>query len=97
MERDRRERLIFAANFDAFFGFDRLMDAVGIPPAVHQAPRKLIDDDDFAVFDDVLLVAMEEIPRLERRVELVRQLDVALIVEILNAEHLLDFGDARLR
>ncbi len=49
---------------------------------------------DFAIFDDVLLVAMEEVPCLERRVELMSQLDVTLFVEILNAQHLFDSGDA---
>ncbi len=64
---------------------------------VHQAAGELVDDDDFTVFDDVLLIAMEEIPRLQRRVELVREFDVALIVQIRDAEHLLDFGDAGFR
>ena len=95
LERDRRERLILAANLDAFLRLDRLMDAVGVAPAVHQPSGELVDDDDFAVLDDVLLIAMEEIPRLERGVELVRQLDVALLVEIRDAEHLLDVRDAR--
>ena len=94
LEGDRRERLILAAHFDAFLRFDRLVDAVGVAPAVHQAPGELVDDDHFAVLDDVLLVAMEEIPRLERGVELMRELDVALVVEVRDAEHLLDLGDA---
>ena len=97
LEGDRGERLVLAANLDAFLRFDRLMDAVGVAPAVHQAAGELVDDDHFAVLDDVLLIAMEEIPRLERGVELVRQLDVALLVQILNAEHLLDLRDAGFR
>ena len=46
LEGDRRERLILAADFDAFFGFDRLMNAVGVAAAVHQAAGELVDDDD---------------------------------------------------
>ena len=94
LERDRRERLVLAANEQTFLRFDRLMDAVGVAPAVHQAAGELVDDDDLAVFDDVLLIFVEEMPRLERRVELVRQLEVALIVEVRDAEDLLDLGDA---
>ena len=95
LERDRGERLVLAPYLDAFFGFDRLVDAVGVAPAVHQTAGKLVDDDHFAFFNDVLLIEMKEIPRFECRVELMRQLDIALIVEILNAQHLLDLGDAR--
>ena len=97
LEGDRRERLILAANLDAFFRFDRLVDTVGVTASVHQTAGELVDDDHFAVFDDVLLIAMEQIPRLERCVELMRELDVALIVEVRNAEHLLDLRDAGFR
>ena len=72
------------------------MDALGIAAAVHQTAGELIDDDDFAVLDDVLLILVKQMPRFERGVELMRQLEVALIVEIGYAEDLLDFGDALL-
>ncbi len=72
------------------------MDAVGIAAAVHQASGELVDDDDLAVFDDVLLIFVEEVPRLERGVELVGELEVALIVEVGDAQHLLDLGDTLL-
>src|SRR5262249_36816847 len=97
LERDRRQRLILASNLDAFLGFDRLMDAVRVAAAVHQPSRKFVDDDDFAVFDDVMLIGVEEMPRFERRVELVRQLDIALVVEILDTQHLFDRSDAGFR
>ena len=97
LERDRGERLILAAHVEAFFGFDRLMDTLGIAAAVHQSAGELIDDDDFAILDDVLLILVEQMPRLERRVELMRQLEVALIVEVGDAENLLDFRNALFR
>ncbi len=52
---------------------------------------------DLTVLDDVLLLFVEEIPGFERGVQLVRKLDVALIVEVADPEHLLDFGDAGFR
>ena len=97
LERDRGERLVLAADRQAFLRFDRLVNAVGIAAAVHEAPGELVDDDDFAVLDDVLLVLVEQMPRLERRVELVRQLEVALIVEVGDAEDLLDLGHTLFR
>ena len=94
LEGDRRERLVLAAHVEAFLGLDRLMDAVGVAAAVHQAAGELVDDDDLAVLDDVLLVVVEQVPRLERGVELMRQFEVALVVEVGDAEHPLDLGDA---
>ena len=96
LEGDRRERLVLAADLDAFLRLDRLVDAVGVAAAVHQPAGELVDDDHLAVLDDVLLVAVEEIPGLQRRVELVGQLEVALVVEVRDAQHLLDLRDALL-
>ncbi len=96
LEGDRRERLVLAANVQPFLRLDRLVDAVGVAPAVHQAAGELVDDDHLAVLDDVLLVLVEQVPRLQRRVELVRQLEVALVVQVRDAEHLLDLRDALL-
>ena len=70
------------------------MDAVGVAAAVHEPAGELVDDDDFALFDDVLLILVEQVPRLERGVQLMRQFEIPLVVEVLDAQHLLDFGDA---
>src|ERR1700694_521053 len=59
LKRDGRKRLVFALDLDAFFGLDGLMDAVGIAASVHEASGELVDDDDLAVFDDVLFVKTE--------------------------------------
>ena len=97
LERDGRQRLVLAANRDAFLGLDGLVDAVGIAAPVHQTSRELVHDDDLAVLDDVLLVLVEQVPRFQCGVELVGELDVALIVEVRDAQHLLDLGHARFR
>ncbi len=94
LEGDRRERLVLAADLQPFLRLDGLVDTVGVAPAVHQPAGELVDDDDLAVLDDVLLVLVEEVPRPQRRVELVGQLEVALVVEVLDAQHLLDLGHA---
>jgi hypothetical protein len=46
LERDGRERLVLALDRDAFLRLDRLVQALGPPPAGHQAPGELVDDDD---------------------------------------------------
>ena len=55
---DGGERLVFALDLDAFFGFDGLVQAVGPAAAGHLASGKFVDDDDFAVFHDVVDVAL---------------------------------------
>src|SRR5258708_6105102 len=54
LEGNRGERLVFALDFHAFFGFHGLVQTVGPAAAGHLAARKFIDDDDFAVLYDII-------------------------------------------
>ena len=47
----------------------------------HHATGKFVNNDDFAVADDVVLVAMEDRFCLERLLEIVCQIDVAVVVD----------------
>jgi hypothetical protein len=49
---DGGERLVFPFDLDLFLGLHRLVQAVAPAAAGHQTPRELVNDDDFAVFDD---------------------------------------------
>ena len=73
LERDRCERLVFALDRHAFLRLDRLVQAVGPASARHQAPGEFIDDDHLAVLHDVMLVAVEQRMRAQRRVQMVHQ------------------------
>ena len=44
LERDRRERLVLAADRDPLLRLDRLVQPVGPAPAGHHAARELVDD-----------------------------------------------------
>ncbi len=81
LEGDRRERLVLALDRHALLRLDRLVQAVGPAPAAHQAAGELVDDDDFAVLHDVVLVAVVEMPRPQRRIDVVHQRDVGRVVE----------------
>ncbi len=64
-----------------FLGFQRLMQALRIAPARHHAAGELVDDDDFVVADDVVLVAGEQRMRAQRLVDVVNHRDVLDVVE----------------
>ena len=58
LEGDRGQRLVFRLDLDVLLGFQRLVQAFGIAAALHHAAGELVDDDDFVVADDVVLVAV---------------------------------------
>jgi hypothetical protein len=60
LEGNRGQRLVFRLNLHVFLGFQRLMQAFGIAAPLHHAAGELVDDDDLAVADDVILVAREQ-------------------------------------
>ena len=70
-------------TLDAFLGLDGLVQAFGVAPAVHQAAGELVDDDDLAVFDDVVLVAPVEHVGAQRVVQVGSHLEVLAVVEVL--------------
>ncbi len=50
-------------------------------PTGHRAPRELVDDDDLAVLDDVIDIALEQVVGAQRGIEVVQQDDVRGAVE----------------
>ncbi len=90
LEGDGGERLVFLADGDAFLGFDRLVEAVGPAAAGHQAAGELVDDDDLAVFDDVLDVALVEVVRLDGDFDVVLEVPVLGVGDVADAEQLFD-------
>ena len=57
LEGDGGEGLILALDLDAFLGFHGLVQTIAPAAAGHQAAGEFVDDDDFAVFHHVILVA----------------------------------------
>src|SRR5712671_4977520 len=89
LEGDRREGLIFALDLDAFFGFNGLVQPVGPAAAGHLAAGKFIDDDDFAVFVDVVDVNFVQRMRAQGLVDVVHRVDIGGIGHIGQAEEAL--------
>ena len=83
-------------------GFERLMQALRIAPARHHAAGEFVDDHDFAVADDVILVALEQLMGAQRLIDVMDERDIgglverALLQEAGLAQQFLDMFVARL-
>ena len=92
LEGDRGEGHALALDAQALLGLDRLVQALAPAPAGHLAAGELVDDDDLAVLDDVVPVALVERVGAQRLLEVAGQPRVG-VVHVLDAEpalHLLD-------
>ena len=94
LEGDGGERLVFLADGDAFLGFDGLVETVGPAAAGHEAAGELVDDDDLALFDDVLDVALVEVVGLDGGLDVVLEIPVFGVGDVADAEELFDFFPA---
>ena len=88
LEGDGGQRLVFLADADAFFGFDGLVQAIGPAAARHQAAGEGVDDDDFAVLDHVVHVALVERVGLDGGFDVVLQVPVFGVGDVVDAQQL---------
>ena len=97
LEGDRGERHRLALDAQALLGLDRLVEALRPATAGHLAARELVDDDDLAVLDDVVAVALVQRVRAQRLLEVTREPRIrGDVVEVRDAQQLLDLVDALL-
>jgi hypothetical protein len=96
LQSDGRECLVLFLDAHAFLGLDRLVEAFGVTTSGKDAAGELVDDLDLAVLDHVLDVALVELLRLERGLQVVDEVDVHVVVQVLDAEDLLDLRHALL-
>ncbi len=96
LQGDGREGLVLLADGHALLGLDRLVQAVVVATPREHAAGVLVDDEHLAVHDDVLLVVAEQLLGLDGVVEERDERGVGRLVEVLDAEVVLDLGDARL-
>ena len=96
LEGDGRVRLVLVADFHPFLRLDGLVQAVRIAAADHQTAGELVDDDDFAVVDDVILVAVEQLVRLQSLLNVVVEGGVVDVAQVVDVEEALRFRRAAL-
>ena len=90
LERDGGERFALARDGDALLGLDGLVQPLAVAAAEHEAARELVDNDDLAVLDDVVDVALHDAVRFERLVDVVRDGRVLGVGEVFEVKILLD-------
>ena len=86
LEGDGGERLVLRLDRHMLLGFQRLVQAFRIAAAGHHAAGELVDDDDLAIADDIVLVALEQAMRLQRIVDVMDDRHVLHVVERLALE-----------
>ena len=72
------------------------MQALAIAPSGHLTASELVHDDDFAIFDDVVFVALKDDLGFNGVLHVARQVKIVFIVDVFNARQLLKFIDTGL-
>ncbi len=96
LEGDRGKGLVFPLDLDLFLGLQGLVQPIAVASSLHGAAGEFIDDDDLAFLDDIVDVPFEQHMGLQSLAEVMKLLDIAGIIEILDFEQILAQGDALL-
>src|SRR5207249_11215409 len=94
LQGDGGEGLVLLLDLHPFFRLDRLVEALRPAPSGKDAAGELVDDQNLAVLDDVVDVSLVELLGPKRRLELVHEVRLELVVEVLDAQRSLDLLDA---
>ena len=87
----------FFLDLHAFFGFHRLVQAIGPLTSVHQTTGEFVNDDDLAILDDVVHVFGIKRMSSQRVVDHVRPFHVARRVETFYASKLFGMPNTFIR
>ena len=88
LEGDGCDRLAFILDLDSLFGFEGLVETVAEPATEHHSSGVLVNDDDFAVSNDVVDVSGEEAVGLNACVDVVE--DFGIAGDVVDAHQLFD-------
>ena len=96
LEGDGGKGLALSLDIDVFLRLDGLVETFVVAAAVHDTTGELIDDEDFAVTDDVVDVLVHDAVGTDGLVDVVEQLGVLGIGQVLDVEERLRFLDTAL-
>ena len=94
LKSNRCQGLILVFDLDGFFGFQCLMQSLAVAASGHQPAGKFINDDDFAVFHDIVDIPLKQRVRLKGLVYMMEQLNIFRIVEVIDLEQFFGSGNA---
>ena len=97
LQRHGCQRLVFGLDLDAFFCLDGLVNTFVVPTTRQNSPGVFVDDGNFAIHDDVVLVSAEQFLRLDRIVQERNERGVGRFVKIVNTEIVLYLGNSVLQ
>ena len=97
LQGDGGEGLVFGLDLHAFLGFDGLVQTLVVTAARQDTSGVLVDDEHFAAGHDVVAVAQEQLLGLDGVVQIADQCGVVRFVQVVDAEIVLDLGDARIK
>ena len=89
LERDGRQRLAFILHLHAFFGLNRLVQALAVPAPDHQSSGKLVYDDNLPFLHNIVHIALKQHMGLQCLVDMVVELRVVYVGKVVHMERLL--------
>ena len=97
LQGDGGEGLVLGLDLHAFLGLDGLVQTLVVAAARQDTAGVLVDDEHLALGDDVVLVTQEQFLGLDGVVEVADQGGVGRLIQVVDAEEVLDLGDARVQ
>ena len=86
LEGDGREGLALVLDLDALLRLDGLMQTLVVAAAEHQTAGELIDNDDLAVTDNIVHIALHDAARLDSLIDIVLERGVLRVGQVLDLE-----------
>ena len=92
LDGDCRQGLVFLTDAHTFLGLNRLVESVGPAPTGHQAAGEFVNNNDLAVLDHIIDIALEQGVGPQGLVDVVQGADFRRIVQVFDPQDALDLG-----
>ena len=96
LERNSCQSLVFFTYLNVLFCLDCLVKTLRIATAFHNTTSKLVNNLNFTVNDNILLVTMEHVLSLQCLLQVIYQLARLIVVDVVNVKSALDLLETNL-
>ena len=97
LERDGCQGLALSSDFYMLFGFDRLVEAIGVTASRHDTSGEFVYDQHFIILDHIVLVTEHQVMGTQRQDNIMLDLQVFRICQVFYTKEFFYFVDALLR